>query len=435
MALKKEIAINLERAGLNEVDVNTLTTSSFSPADLLYNGVAMLNNKFKADTGIQRNTIVLIDEYDKLFRDREVDDYIEKEKDSGTVKERKRTILALLDIFVLGKKKGGTGISLFVLCGLTRMVGSGLSSMNNLVDVSRRTVFHGLCGISARELVKCAASTLDPFAKEQYGGKNFTDILEEEFIPKWKGFRFGIDKEIGPLDPNLSEGALFSPLDAWEIVQSLVNKQRVTLSLWMSTMESEFEFTSFARKFTSTPDGLVDLFQNLDGGWVDAVDLKLKMKREDYLLLKEELHIQKVLFELGLLSVQAINDNNEVLLGPPNDMVTENALKFLVQETKYRDPPKKKAQEYMSEPGFGIILSKAGKVLSNMYRGVGLNAVDESVFQFTIFREFSYRFPNKKSKNYALYKEVIPPRPSVADEKSRPPIVFVSFCQHPSRMW
>jgi hypothetical protein len=58
-------------------------------------------------------------------------------------------------------------------------------------------------------------------------------------------------------------------------------------------------------------------------------------------------------------------------------MVTDNALKFILQETDYRDPPEKKAQAYMSEPGFWIILSKTAKVLSNMYRGVGQNAVDE----------------------------------------------------------
>ncbi len=32
--------------------------------------------------------------------------------------------------------------------------------------------------------------------------------------------------------------------------------------------------------------------------------------------------------------------------------------------------------------------------------------MDEKVFQSTIYRELSYRFPNKASENYNLYKEV-----------------------------
>lgn len=93
-----------------------------------------------------------------------------------------------------------------------------------------------------------------------------------------------------------------------------------------------------------------------------ASDLKLNMKREDYLLLKNDLHVLKVLFELGLLSVKAIDNRNNILLGAPNDLVTDNALKLLVQEAGYRDPPKKKAEEYMSDAGFGIMMSKAALV-------------------------------------------------------------------------
>jgi hypothetical protein len=403
MALSDEIAINLQRAGLDKLAVEKLTASSFSPADLLYEGVTMLNEKFEADTGIKRKTIVIIDEYDKLFRDRDIDNYAESDKDSDNVKNKKRTIAALLDIFAFGKKKN-TGISLLILCGLTRMVGSGLSSMNNLIDVSRLTIYHGLCGISARELVNCAKGQLDTEVKALYAHKTFKDVVEKEFAPKWNGFRFGIDNTAGILDPNAADGALFSPLDAWEIVQSLVTQRQTPSSRWIDSMASEFEFTSFAHKFTSTQDGFVELFQNLDGGWVDAVDLRLKLEREDYLMLKEELHVQKVLFELGLLSVKRIDDNM-VLLGSPNDILTDNALKLLVQKANYRDPLETKAQEYMSEAGFGIIMSRAAVVLTNMYRGVWENAVDEKLFESIIYRELSYRFASKDSKNYELYKQ------------------------------
>jgi hypothetical protein len=113
-------------------------------------GVRMLNDKFKNETGVETKTIVLIDEHDKPFRDRE------------NYKGKKEFMKALTNLFSLGNKQDvPTGISLIVFCGLTRMVGSGLSTINHLVDVSRMTIFHGLCGISARELIKCAKGQLD----------------------------------------------------------------------------------------------------------------------------------------------------------------------------------------------------------------------------------------------------------------------------------
>jgi hypothetical protein len=121
--------------------------------------------------------------------------------------------------------------------------------------------------LSASELVKCAAGALDSLAKEQYGARISARFWKKSSLRNGMDFRFGIDNEIGQLDPNLSEGALFSPLDVWKIVESLVTKQRVPSSQSMSTMKFEFEFMSFALRFTSTPDGFVDLFQNLDGGW------------------------------------------------------------------------------------------------------------------------------------------------------------------------
>ncbi len=395
-ALNSHIDEQLEQAGL--VKFASKKKKRMNPMERVSYGVKMLNEKFMAETGVATKTIVLIDEHDKPFRDRKVS------------KEKEKLNEAIIDLFSLGKRSVVTGISLLVFCGLTRMVGSGLSSMNNLVDVSRMTNYHGLCGISAKELIRCAAGQLDSFTKKQYGGK-FSFVLQNEFAKKWNGFRFGIDQNVGLLDPDSSEGALFSPLDVWEIVQSLVKKRQTTpSSRWINSMESDFEFSSFEKTFTSTPDGYVALFQNLDGGWVDAADINLKMKREDYLLLKEELHIQKVLFELGLLSVKSIDDRNQVLLFSPNDLVTENALKFLLRKTNYRDPLEDKAQEFMSEAGFGIIMSRAAIVLSNMYHGVREDAINESVFQSTIYRELSYRFPNKASENYKLYKEV---RPSI----------------------
>ncbi len=297
----------------------------------------------------------------------------------------------------------GTGISLLVLCGLTRMVGSGLSKINNLIDVSRLTIYHGLCGIAAKELEHCASNQLNKLAKKNHN-MTFEKLLKEKFIPAWDGFRFGLDNEVGTLDPNSPEGALFSPLDVWEIVQSLV-KQRNTVpsSRWIDTMGSEFEFTSFAEKYTTSPNGFIDLVQNLGGGWWRASDLKHTMEREEYILLSSDLHIQKVLLELGLLSVKKVV-GDEIFLGSPNWTLTEKAMRVFVHKTHHEATPADLADEYLSRNGFAT-------TVTNRFRGTGQENVHEYSFQGCIFMQLFYHFPisdqTVRLSCYNLYKEVI----------------------------
>jgi hypothetical protein len=379
-ALNSHIDRQMELAGLENF---AKKKKRMAPAERVSYGVTMLNEKFMAETGVATKTIVLIDEHDNLFRERKVS------------KEKEKLMEALLDLFSLGKSSAFTGISLLVFCGLTCMVGSGLSSMNNLVDVSRMTKYHGLCGISAKELVHCAHVALDPLANEKYG-ETFDKVLQIEFAPKWSGFRFGLDSKVGELDPNSPEGALFSPLDVWEIIRSLVvTDYDQPSSRWIQSMGAEFEFTSFANKYTDTPDGLYDLLENLEGGWVDATDSDFdKMTREDYLLLQNDVQVKKVLLELGLLRVKTTK-GDMVLLQARNDLVFENAVKLLANEACPGLASENLAMSYISYTGFGNMLSRAAVKVGNLYGGTGRNVVfPDNALQDFLFKELLYRFPS-----------------------------------------
>ncbi len=322
--LNNPIAYKLQVAGLDKVTIRENITPLTTPRDRVNAGVILLNEKFREDTGLQTNTIVLIDEHDKPFCDRNKD-------------MNDPFIRSLMDLFSLGKGEF-IGISLMIFCGRTRiLVGSDFSTMTNLVDVSQKTIYHGLCGISARELLRCANGQLDFLGKGQYYG-TLENVLKEKFGPDWGGFRFGFDRKHGELDPKSSEGALFSPLDVWEIVRSLLGGIKTPTSRWIQLMELEFDFLGFSDKYISSNEGHFALLKNLERGWVNTADPDFKMTREDYMLLSTDLHVQKVLLELGLLSVKDVDDENDkVLLGPPNSMVKRISQNLLVKVTKTSD--------------------------------------------------------------------------------------------------
>jgi hypothetical protein len=417
--LKEQIESRLGRAGLKEADLEALMASSTSPEDLLYDGVRKLNKNFTERFGIKRKTIVMIDEYDKLFRDRDIDDYQEKkDTDTETAREKKRTIAALFRIFGFAKEASFEGVSLLVLCGITRMMGSsGLSKVNNLVDVSRWTIYHGLCGISAREFVNCASGRLDGLAKEIFNVKNFEELLVQTFIPEWDGFRFGLDTRVGHLNPEFFDGALFSPLDVWAIVQLLVEKHKVQSSVWTETMKSEFEFTRFAARYISSGDaGFFELYRNLQGGWINTANPGYNMDRNKYLLLENDLNVQKVLFELGLLSVKDISHENAmherwVRLGSTNWTVTRNALRLLVGIAQHGTTTEELARAYLGDNanGFGNIMVSAAREVSNKYRATRKDVVNEYPFQDYLFMELLFRFPEGRNGfplHYKISKEV-----------------------------
>jgi hypothetical protein len=90
------------------------------------------------------------------------------------------------------RQETGNGISLMVFCGLTRMVGSGLSRINNLEDVSQWTKYHSICGISARELVKCTSRKLNRYAQKQYN-QTFQEVVQNDFCFKVKWIYFKVE--------------------------------------------------------------------------------------------------------------------------------------------------------------------------------------------------------------------------------------------------
>lgn len=376
-----------KQAGLSPIpDLGDL-----SPASLVIEYADLLNEQFKRETGKQSRTILLVDEYDKPFRKRNQDEAF---------------LDALKNLYSISKDMS-TGISLMVLCGLTRMVGAGLSVLHNLVDVSQCTRYHGICGISARELILCAGDKLDESARKNYDGKDFKEILEAKFRLLWNGFRFGLDTVTGDLNPEDTSGALFSPLDAWELIQSLVvDNSRDPSSKWMLSMQSEFEFASFADKFTSSESATFDLMRNLMGGWETADVLGKKMLREHYLTLGSDIHVKKVLFELGLLSVQAV-EKDMVLLGSPNWTVTEHAMMMLVQKVGRVETTEAQAADFLTKKGMEAILETAAKRVDSLYGNTGSTVVREYPFQDHTYFELLLRFPPKEAgAKYTLFREV-----------------------------
>jgi hypothetical protein len=385
-ALNDHINMQVERAGVDDFSVKKTT----SPAHRVLSGAKMLNEKFEAETGVPTKTIVLIDNFDEPFRDkdRSCDDPLFTE---------------LGKMVSVGNLQSNS-ISLLALSGLTRIVGNYLDKLNNHYDVSKNSVFHGLCGISARELIKCADGQLDHQVKTKYNGQSFEEILMNKFVPEWSGFRLGIDSCAGQLDPTSPAGALFSPLDVWEIVQSLLlDGLSPPLPQWIAAiMEDDgFDLTSF-KKYEKSD---FELFRNLLGGWIE--EHKLKMDRPDYFELDNDWRVMKVLFEFGLLTVKEVNCNM-VRLGPPNWPATRNALSLLIKPDEVT--PASKAKKYLTEVDFKSTVSKSARRINNdMHRSKINDVLLDFPFEEHLFMELLYRFPDLKvptRKRYELYKVV-----------------------------
>ncbi len=287
--LNNHIAAQFQRAGLNSSEVAKVNEGNLSSTDRVRRGVAILVDKFSKETGAASRTIVLIDEYDKPFRDQN------RRQDDELLTE-------LNHIFELGNVQG-SGISLLVLCGLTRMAGRGVTKK---VDVSQNSDYHGLCGISANELVTSANGQLDR------NGQTVKSLVSESGMG---GFRFGFDEV-----KHLTGADLLSPMDIWEIVGSMLESKKPEPQ-WSEAAQSNFDFASFAENFTSSDEGSKELLATLEEGWVNPTDVNFNLNREQYLLLDHNLCLRKVLFELGLLTVKNIDADNKIQLGPPNEIV------------------------------------------------------------------------------------------------------------------
>ncbi len=394
-SMTDHIHLQLRQAGL--ADTSNIS-EGLGPSFHVEMGARRLNKLFEAETGVCTKTIVLIDNFDHPFRDKtrgKYDPFLEQ----------------LVNVFSLGKRSG-SGISLLIMCGLTRIVGNNLSGLNNHVDVSARSTYHGLCGISARELVKCANGQLENLAKEKYNGQSFEQVLNCVFVPEWGGFRQGLDDKVMLLDPTLPEGALLSPLDAWELVQSLSQDNPTpTCSRWLAALMKQddcFEFTSFADRYVQSREGAFQLYRALLGRWVEQAN-DLYMNRRRYMHLESNVCVTKVLYELGLLTVKEF-DGQKIRFGSPNWAVTRSALKLLVKVTKQEATPKSLAREYLTREGFGLIISRAAKQVNDLCQSTMANMLLDFPLEEYLYMELLFRFPDLDDsghrKNYDLYRKV-----------------------------
>ncbi len=298
------------------------------------------------------------------------------------------------------------GISLLALACLTRIVGTYLDKLSNHFDVSANSVFHGLCGISAREIIESADGQLDDQAKIKYNGQTFEEVLMNKFVPEWSGFRLGLDGYAGHLDPVPPAGALFSPLDVWEIVQSLFRDGLLSpLPQWIAALREDnaLQFTSFDdyEENADTEDDEYDLYRNLLGGWVEKRGFK--MDRSEYFDLDKKSRVLTVLLEFGLLTVKEVNCNM-VHLGSPNWMTTRNAVTLLMQQTE------PEAEDDLNEDELDNIISDvARRINRNMYRSSTTDVLLDHPVEEYLFMELLYRFPDFKistQESYEVYREV-----------------------------
>jgi hypothetical protein len=380
-------------AGLDNFNIAVKVPISpvYSPAYRVTKGAEMLNKKFFAETGVQTKTIVLIDDCDYPLRERVLD-------------KSNQFLVSLTNLF---KVRGDN--TYLLLSGLTRIVGTDRQS-----DSSAAIVSHGLCGISARELINSADGQLDYLAQRTYDDQTFQETVTSKFVPECGGFRQGVWGRNGKLDPASPEGALFSPLDVWELVQSLLrDDQHPPSSQWLGALIEDddcFEFTTFGDRLSSSPDDKIWLFQTVLGGWEKA-DIVFAMKRDDYLCLNYKTHVQKLLYEYGLLTVTGV-DRSMICLRSPSWAVARNAVKFFFQSTKPEATRESLAREYLSDTGFGSIVTKVGYFAQDVVRRKNDRALRHYAFEEYLYLELLFRFPGNsdncgsRTSGYELYREV-----------------------------
>ena len=126
--LRGEIKSALDAAGLSDSFTASLKNQGdLSCSGFLREGVQALNEQFRTQTDTKTRSIVLIDECDFPHRQKESPEDL---------------ITSIKNVYGLIKKPT-SGISLLFMAGLTRMIGSGLSQLNNRLDVTHKKNFHG----------------------------------------------------------------------------------------------------------------------------------------------------------------------------------------------------------------------------------------------------------------------------------------------------
>ena len=308
-----------------------------------------LNTAFKNQTGKETRSIILVDEYDWPHRQKECPAEL---------------IENLQNVFGLAKEPS-SGVSLFFMAGLTRMVGTGISQLNTRIDVAFFAKYHGLCGIQMCELLASVGNQLDKLSKLVSGYQTLDEYLDKELVNRWNGFRFAVDTfETKQLQP------LFSPVDVWQLVSALQNKQSPS-SEWIKQIHSEFEFVQFNECNWTDHHRVVE---DLMGGWVPIDEITKQRERTNYFnFVKnvEEGHSamrKRVLYELGLLQVQQISvANEEIYLHPPNTEVYEQGLQKLIQNFNVPLPTTENIRKIFTTEGLADMMKQAAKRLTTTY--------------------------------------------------------------------
>jgi hypothetical protein len=299
------------------------------------------------------------------------------------------------------------------------MVGSGLSQLNNLVQVPWCTKYHGVCGILQSELMECANGDgeLDKLSQQLFR-KDMAALLKDDLAPLWNGFRFGLDPVSEPVE------SLFSPIDVWELFRQLsVGKDSsVPSSKWIDSMYAEFEFAQFAKLVGTSGAGsesFSSLSADLMGGWLSAADLTRPLARSDYLTLRSGPSMQRVLFELGLLAVQEL-DQKRVLLGPPNMTVAMQGLRLLAKRLDVRAPTEKEATAILTLGGVQMMATNAALRLTSAYKGHP-RAMREYPVQDDFAFQLAQAFPAVAGSDasYKLVSEYTAPKAGTTSGKGR----------------
>jgi hypothetical protein len=375
----------LEDAGLDKGTANNLcpiqsdNKVSGSASSFLRRGVRALNEQFCVETGKSSKTILLIDEFDKPYRNIKPD---------LELLESCRTVYGLC-------KDKDSGISLFVVAGLTRMAGGGLSDMNTLnrfADISFQHTHHGICGILQSELSTCARDDLEELA--HLHDMSFDEMMSQMAVV-WNGFCFGIDAS-----PAQEDNALFSPVDVWQLIADLSVGKAPQDSVWLETMQSEFEFINFQKTFT--PGSFQLLTKHLGGGWVTSASLRTQLNREDYQTLRPDV-VKRVLYELGMLAVKDVQ-NDMVLLIPPNKGVLENAFRLLLKGSRYDIlPSDEEVRKLTSEEGFAKVIDSAAMETTTLY--CRSDWVREYAYQDALYLLLLQTLPRLEGRTYEMKAE------------------------------
>jgi len=363
-----EISSSLEVAGLSEETIDEIDPykhdprRKLSPSTFLKCGIIKLNKKFRNDTGTVSKTVILIDEYDKLHRKIK-----QKEELEGFVKQ------------IMNLCKNFDGISLFIVAGLTRMVGAGLTEFNHINKESDVTLWsenHGLCGITIDEIVEHLGL---PNSKLFERNENLKEFLRTEIVPHFNGFSSAVYNR-NQKDNNL-EKHLIAPVDVAEVLipnwEHLNPKgsdlaQVYTNSKWIKTMSAEFEFTVLETKNENRAPSVQRCIRDLCGGQISVDDLTKKIDRKSYQSIENTDFRRRLYFELGLLAVDRVEGSGgqaTAFLVPTNLEVSEKAAHLLYKKFRFQNPimDYDKACELMKQEWFDEITQKAASVLTKLY--------------------------------------------------------------------